>query len=202
MKIGFSQPKVLDFDIEVRPLGWYGGDFVHKEVTAIASAWVVDGEPFNLQVYLLQRHDKSPKRILTLFRARYDAADMVTGHYVRGFDLPILNGAMYEYDLGALDPKLSHDTKLDEIKTQGLSHSQENKASMLEIVAPKVQMTMASWRMANRLLKDGLELVRERVAGDVIQNIYMREEQMRRGFLGKPSVWDPGSTSFTASYVP
>jgi hypothetical protein len=200
--IGFSAPKVLDFDIETRPLGWYGGDFVHKEVTAIASAWIVDGEPVGLMVDLLTKRHKTPKAMLKRFRERYAEADLVTGHYIRGYDLPVLNGAMLEFDLGSLPAKNSHDTKLDRIKLQGISSSQENLGGMLEIEAPKVQMNMADWRAANRLTMAGLGLVRERVAGDVIQHVYLRESLLDRGFLGPPRVWDPGSTGPTAKYTP
>jgi hypothetical protein len=202
MRVGFSEPKILDFDIEARPLGWYGPDLVHKEVTAIGVAWIVDGEPVDLDVAFLMKRHQNPITMLRWFRKLYDSADMVVGHYIRGFDLPTLNGAMYEFGLGPLSPKTAHDTKLDEIKIQGLSGSQENRGSMLEIAAPKVKMTMADWRSANRLSLEGLMKTRERVAGDVVQNIYMREEQMRRGFLGAPKVWDPGSSGPSRGYTP
>ncbi len=202
LTVGFSAPRVLDFDIETRPLGWYGGDFVHKEVTAIASAWIVDGEPVDLVVGLLTKRHQTPKTMLKRFRQRYDEADLVTGHYIRGYDLPVLNGAMLEFDLGSLSAKNSHDTKLDRIKLQGLSSSQENLGGMLEVDAPKVQMNMADWRAANRLSLDGLDRVRDRVAGDVIQHVLLRESLMDRGFLGPPRVWDPGSTGFPKAYTP
>ena len=202
MRIGFDAPRILDFDIEARPLGWYGGDWVHKEPTAIAVAWIVDGEPTDLDCHLLTRRRGSGRAMLRWFRSLYDQADIVTGHYIRGFDLPVLNGAMYEYDLGPLDPKMAHDTKLDEIKIQGLSGSQENRGAMLGVVAPKVGMTMADWREANRLTTKGLDLVRERAVGDVVQHAYMREEQMRRGFLGPPQVWDPGGSGPSGGYTP
>ncbi len=200
--IGFSVPKVLDFDIETRPLGWYGGDWVHKEVTAIASAWIVDGQPVDLTVDLLTKRQQTPKAMLKRFLKRYNEADLVTGHYIRGYDLPVLNSGMLEFDLGSLSAKNSHDTKLDRIKLQGISSSQENLGGMLEIDAPKVQMNMASWRAANRLTIDGLVLVRERAAGDVIQHVLLRESLIARGFLGPPRVWDPGSTQSVQSYTP
>ncbi len=200
--IGFAAPKVLDFDIETRPLGWYGGDFVHKEVTAIASAWIVDGEPVDLFVDLLTKRHQNPKGILARFRERYEEADLVTGHYIRGYDLPVLNSGMLEFDLGSLPAKNSHDTKLDRIKLQGISSSQENLGGMLELEAPKVSMNMADWRAANRLTLAGLDLVRDRAAGDVIQHILLRESLMARGFLGPPRVWDPGSTGSPAAYTP
>jgi hypothetical protein len=140
--------------------------------------------------------------MLQTFRNRYDLADMVTGHYIRGFDLPVLNAAMLEFDLGSLSAKTAHDTKGDLIKKSGLSSSQENLGALLEIPAPKVQMNMADWRKANRLQNDGLDLVRARAAGDVIQHVHLREALMKRGFLGAPQVWDPGSAGPSSGYTP
>jgi hypothetical protein len=39
-----------------------------------------------------------------LHQVLYNAADIVTGHYIKKFDLPILNGALFEHGLPLLDP--------------------------------------------------------------------------------------------------
>lgn len=187
-----SRPmRVLDFDIESRPLGWISQDYVHQEVTAIASAWIVNGKAQDMQVLLLNRRQGSSIRMLKAFKKRYDEADIVTGHYIRGFDLPQLAGAMMEFDLEPLGPKLSHDTKNDLTKASGISKSQENLSSMLGIDAPKVRMNMAMWREANRLTERGLALTYQRCAGDVLQHVLMRQELIRRKWLGPPKVWRP-----------
>lgn len=186
------EERVLDFDIESRPLGWISQDYVHQEVTAIASAWIVDGEPHDMQVLLLNRRPGSSQRMLREFKKRYDQADIVTGHYIRGFDLPQVNAAMMEFDLDPLGSKLSHDTKQDLIKGSGISKSQENLASMFGIEAPKVRMNMAMWREANRLTQAGLALTYKRVAGDIIQHIQLRQALIERKLIGPPRVWNPG----------
>lgn len=204
MKIGFDAPRILDFDVEARPLGWIGGDYVHKETTAIAWVWV-DGDVGyeDVEVAMLTKRDRDPARILRAFRQAYDKADIVTGHYIRGFDLPLLNAMMEEFDLGPLSPKMSHDTKLDRLKTHGKSSSQENLGAEYGLNAPKIKMTTADWRLANRLDPRGLEKVRERVVGDVLQHVQLRAEMLRRGHLGKPRIWDPGSSTFgNGDYTP
>jgi hypothetical protein len=86
-----SRPmKVLDFDIENRPLTYLGSDFTTAEVTAIAWAWT--DKPDDVTVYLLGETDLST--ILDRFLRVYDLADMVTGHYIKGHDLPMINGAL------------------------------------------------------------------------------------------------------------
>lgn len=196
-----KQRRVLDFDCEARPLGWLGGDWVHKEVTAIASAWIVDGKPQDLEVWHITKRADSHKSMLRKFRERYAEADMVTGHYIRGYDLPLLAGAMMEYDLEPLTDMLTHDTKNDLITHNGISKSQENLGILLGLDSPKVQMDVPKWREANRLTQEGLRLVRERAGGDVEQHIELREALLRRGLLGPPKIWYPGGSQ-DGEYTP
>src|SRR5689334_15423182 len=84
-----SRPmRVLDFDVEARPLHWISGDYVSKEITAIAWAWT--DTPQDVTCFLLGEVD--PISMLMAFRAAYEQADMVTGHFIRGYDLPMVNG--------------------------------------------------------------------------------------------------------------
>ena len=198
MKLTWTQPerlRILDFDCEARPLHWYGMDQVSKEVTAIAAKFI--GERGKVHVWLLGEYD-SPE-MLEGFRELYDQADMVVGHYIRGYDLPTLNAMMMEWELPKLGGKLTHDTCKDLLKKSGLSGSQENIAEMLGISHPKVQMSQTKWRAANRLLPETLELTRKRVVGDVLQNIEMRERLMELGYLCPPRIWSPGGGVRSAS---
>lgn len=187
--------RILDFDVECRPLSWYAGDFVTKEITAIAAAFV--DEPREVWYSLLG--EQSPEQMLKGFLELYNEAGMVTGHYIRGYDLPIVNGSLLEYGFEPLEAKLSHDTKLDMIKRQGMSNSQENIAAMLELEADKIGMTQEDWRSANRLTPEGLEKTKKRVVGDVIQHIEMRQAMLDRGMLGKPKLWSPNGSG-TSKY--
>src|SRR5689334_13913741 len=99
--------RVLDFDCECRPLHWIGSDYVSQEITAIAWAWT--DRPEDVTCYLLGETDGAS--MLRAFRAVYDQADLVTGHFIRGFDLPLINGALTEYQLPVLGDKLTQDTK-------------------------------------------------------------------------------------------
>jgi hypothetical protein len=189
--------RVLDFDVEARPLHWISGDYVSKEITAIAWAWT--DAPEDVTCYLLGETD--PIAMLSAFRAAYERADMVTGHFIRGYDLPMVNGALTEYQLPALSDKLSQDTKLDLVRRQGLSGSQENLGVMLGLEHGKVKMDQAKWRAANRLTPEGLAAVRERVTGDVRQHIEMRRRLLDLGYLSAPVVWKAGGAA-EAVYTP
>ncbi len=120
MNLDFTKPsgdgKILHFDVECRPLSWYAGDWVTKEVTAIAAQFVGGKKMY---CWLLGQH--SPEQMAEEFVALYDKADMVSGHFVRGFDLPVINGMLFDLKMPFLSDKLSSDTKNDLIKFQGLS---------------------------------------------------------------------------------
>ena len=178
--------RTLDFDIEARPLSWYGGDWVTREVTAIAARFIDEPES-KTRVWLLGPHTQ--EEMLLGFVELYDVADIVTGHYIRGFDLPNVNAALFEHGLPGLSDKYSVDTKLDLVKFQGLSKSQENLGAMLGLEHPKVSMDQAKWRAANRLEADGIALTKKRVIGDVNQHIEMLAELRSRGMLGSGKVW-------------
>lgn len=193
--------RVLDFDTEVRPLSYLGSDYTTGEVTAIAWAWVVDGKAVDLQCATLTKRRDSGAQMLKRFVNTYNAADMVTGHFIRGYDLPVLNGACLDAGLPPLQDKLTHDTKNDLRKRKYVSASQENLGAHLMLEHPKVQMNQHKWREANRLTPEGIALTRERVIGDVVQHVELREELLRLGWLDSPKVWRSAG-ALTGAYVP
>lgn len=179
--------RILDFDLENRPLSYWIPDEPTSEITAIASCWI--GEPDTMMVHLLGQDD--PIVMLEKFVARYNEADMVTGHYIRKHDLPTINGALMEFGMPQLEPKLTCDTRLDLKKKKGIPATQEHLSDMLGLDQEKVGMSQANWREANRLTPDGLFLTRHRCVGDVFQHMELREEMLKRGLLNPPKVWSP-----------
>lgn len=177
--------KILDFDIENRPLAYLGPDYTTAEVTAIAACR--HRQPKTMTVWLLGIDDY--EAMLTEFRELYDAADIVTGHYIRAHDLPVINGAMLEAGLPPLGPKLTIDTKLDLKPVRHLSQSQENLSEMFGIKAAKAHMCNTAWREANRLTDAGLKLTAKRVIQDVLQHMQLRERLMAQDMLRPPKVW-------------
>jgi hypothetical protein len=186
-------PLVLDFDMECRPLAWYGGDFVTKQPTAVAWKFIgTDGPP---DVKLIGLSDRSSNvleeeaEMLMAFKEAYDKADIVTGHFIRGFDLPTLQGAFMRLSLPLLGDKDTQDTKLDLLKVSGLSQSQENLGAQFELAHPKIGMNTSKWAAGNMLLPHGIEATRERVVGDVEQHIELRQTLLDHGYLGPVKEW-------------
>ena len=188
---------ILDFDLENRPLSYLGYDWTSAEITGIAWSWVGADE---VECLLLQKNGRfmdnagrtyKAERALTMFRELLLSADIVTGHYIRKHDLPLFNSALIEYGLPPLRSMLVQDTQADMVRRKDLSASQENLADMFGLPEAKHHMTMAEWRRANRLQKEGMEATRKRVVDDVIQHKALRAEMVRRQLLKAPRKWSP-----------
>lgn len=177
---------ILDFDIENRPLSYAGMDWTTAEITAIACSWV--GEK---KVYVWALGEDHPTDMLREFFQFYNEADMVTGHYIRKHDLPIINGALLEYGLPTLDEKRTQDTKLDLVRKRDLSASQESLAMMYGLPEAKHHMSQPEWREANRLTPDGIKYTKKRVIDDVKQHKALREILVKNNALKSPKMWRP-----------
>jgi DNA polymerase elongation subunit (family B) len=181
--------RILDFDIETRKVGFFqAGKFSPDgcEPTAIAASWV--GEK---KVSAWLQPELSVPEMLAEFVRLYDQADLVTGHYVRKFDLPILNGALLEHGLPLLSEKRVCDTKCDLVTKGGLSSSQENLGAMLKLADSKYHMNDHRWRASTRLDPAGIEEARKRAVSDVRQHKQLRLALLAAGALRPPREWRP-----------
>ncbi len=197
MRWAVARPlRILDFDLENRPLSYMGMDFTSAEITALAWSWVGDDDVSCILLtrtgkYATDEGNRSPAAAFGLFLDAYNAADLVTGHYIRKHDLPLLNGALLELGLRPLPAKLSCDTKMDMVRKKDLSASQESLAEMYGLPEPKYHMTQGRWRAANRLRTDGMVEARDRVVCDVVQHKALRLAMVARHHLKPPRVWAP-----------
>ena len=182
-----SQFRILDFDVENRPLAyWYDGATT-AEITVIAACWMDD--PKSMRCWMLGQDE--PKDMLRGFRAMYDQAELVTGHYIRRHDLPILNGAMLEQGFPPLDEKLTCDTKLDLTKRKDISASLEELAVMFGLDSRKAHMSNTDWREANRLKPAGVRKAKERATSDVRLHMEIYKRLVDGGYLSAPKMWRP-----------
>ena len=181
--------RVLDMDIETRRIGFHSGGRFNPdgcEPVIIAWSWA-DERKVDYRTLI----DDGAEAMLEAFLRVYEAADVVTGHYLRKFDLPILAGAYLENDLGAMPEALVSDTKCDLRSFQGLSKSQENLSNMLRLSKDKYSMSDHGWRGIARLEPKAMEEARRRCVGDVKQHKELRVGLLNAGALRAPKVWRP-----------
>jgi DNA polymerase elongation subunit (family B) len=182
--------RILDFDIETRKIGFHdAGRFAPGgcEVVVLAASW--EGSDTVKTWSLTPRWSEKDARAITeAFVKLFNEADAVTGHYIRKFDLPILNGACLEWGYPSLSEKLVFDTKTDLAGVAGLSQSQENLSALKRLDADKFHMPDNNWRAVARLTPEGLALAEERVVDDVKQHKALRASL---GAWVKPDIWKP-----------
>lgn len=189
-----SGARILDFDVEARPDAYLGGDLTTRSLTAIAAAWahrprevwsramVAGGYP----------HPTQMAQMLEDFRVLYDMADLVTGHNVVKYDLPVINGHMTFHGLEPLAPKMVCDTLLHGTKAAlSYSRSMENMAAMYDLDLSKHHMNNTAWKRANTMDPTGVEATLARVTSDVLLHIDLRAEMLRRGHLKEAKAWCP-----------
>ena len=140
---------------------------------------------------VLNQNLSNERSMLVRFLAAFNAADVVTGHYLRKHDLPLLVDHCIRLRLDLPEPVLVQDTMLDFPQVNGLGKSQENLSETLGVPAPKHHMNGARWRVANTLDKAGREGTRTRVVCDVEQNLQLRAVMLDRGLLKPPKSWAP-----------
>lgn len=197
LKLKSRELTVLDIDLENRPLTYLGSDFTTDEITAMS--WSFVGEDVVSSMFLwpndtfVDDHDvvRTRPEALNHLASIIRSADMITGHYIRRHDLPLLNGALMEAGCAALPELLTQDTKMDLRSRKGISASQENLSAMFDLVHPKQHMSQIEWRRANRLSTEGIKEARRRVVGDVWQHKELRLALLRYGLLRGPSLWSP-----------
>lgn len=174
---------MLDFDCEARATGYGDPEWVPQEVTCIAWSWV---GATSVQTRIRRN---GAAAMLRAFRALYDEADILIGHNIRRFDLPLLNAEMLRHGLPALTVKLTHDTLRDIVRTKGMKRDQENLGKLLGLPTEKQHMGWQDWQDAYR--EQGWEGIRSRAATDVQMHKEMWEDMRQRGWLKPPRVWRP-----------
>jgi hypothetical protein len=180
--------RLVTLDWECLPGHWIGSDYTSRIVTALAWSW--SDSPDRIDV--MTHYDHTRMAMAEAFRMILEGADVVTGHWVTGFDLPVGNGARLRENLPPLQGVVwASDTKAHLSKTSGRSLSQQNLAASLNCKAPKINVTLKDWEEFNLRTPGYREAGEERVVGDVKQHMEMRSKLIKLGWLTAPQRWMP-----------
>lgn len=175
--------RILDFDIEARATGYGDPNWVPQECTCIAWSWVGD-DRVKSAVRL-----NGAEQMLGRFRCAYDEADMVIGHNILRFDLPVLNAEMLRFGLGPLPAKRAHDTLRHMVKTKGMKRDQENLGKLRESRQDKQHMSWQDWQDA--YAEPGWKGIRSRAETDVIAHKEIWRGMCEDGWLKEARIWRP-----------
>ena len=126
--------------------------------------------------------------MFSVFLADYDRADMVTGHNLIRFDLPVLNADLLRHGFPSLGSKLVQDT-IRIVKTKGFKKGQDNLSTLLENPIGKMPLNWQEWHNAYK--EPGWPTVIERVTSDVRGHKILRERMIERGWVRRPVMWSP-----------
>jgi DNA polymerase elongation subunit (family B) len=160
---------------------------VPSTVTAWAYSWgdgiVVDALPVR-SFYDVEAR----RRFLEPLYAAIGQADVVTGHNLLRFDLPILQAEAMRLGMPSLEPVLVQDT-IRMPRAKGFKKGQDNLGVLLDVPAEKLALNFQQW--ADAYAEPDLWTVKDRVAGDVRQHMQIREAMKQRGWLSAPRKWSP-----------
>lgn len=190
---------VLDFDFESKPL-WFWWDKPTAVITSLSYMESIGGVP---------NHDSLRNEIAPFgSRSEYCAwienvsailqrADILTGHNIDRFDLPLLQAQLMRMGLEPLPRLFTQDT-MRLPKKRDMSASQEsliNYASLqakcpIGIPIYKHHLSIPEWEDA-ALGWDEKGILNERPTSDVHGHVHLREVLIERGYLAAPRVWYP-----------
>lgn len=190
--------RFLDFDFESKPW-WFWYDKPTAVITALSYMWVDGDQPnhdtLTTTIATLDTPE-SYKEWLTYIRSVLTSADVLTGHNIDRFDLPLLQGQLLRFGLPALPALLTQDT-MRIVKRRDTSASQESLLNYrgLKPVCPigmpvyKDHLSIPQWEEA-ALGWNNADLA-ERPSSDVHGHVHLREVLIEKGYLAPPKAWKP-----------
>lgn len=188
--------RVLGFDLESKPLAFWGDWGPTAEITAFCWKWRDEPHAHTMLLSadgtwdLDGEQSVSDQAAYRSFANTLETADVVYGHNIRGFDLPLLNAGLLRRELSPLKSMLTTDTLKDLPKRKDMSASLENLAAMYQLDEEgKKHMSVMDWERANKLTPGGVLKARERVVSDVLLQERLRDRLLELGLLKAPRVW-------------
>lgn len=192
MKIRLTKrpAKILDWDVETIAAGFADPNWVPQKITCVAWSWVGE-EKVHSRIATCDGIYHKPflrKKMLEPLLDAIDKADILTGHNLIRFDLPVLNSECLRLGLPSLKPQMVQDT-MRLVKTKGFKKGQDNLIELTGVPIPKMPLTWQGWEDA--YAEPGWKSVVERCESDVMGHKLLREKMLERGWLKPPARWTP-----------
>jgi len=179
---------ILDFDVETVAAGFADPNWVPQKITCVAWSWVGSD---NVQsricgpVGLFGDSTLRAEMLAPLLEA-ISKADMVTGHNLLRFDLPVINAECLRLGLEPIRKVLVQDT-MRFVRSKGFKKGQDNIGELLRLRNQKMSLSWQGWQDAYD--EEGWRDIIARAETDVIMHKEMRLGLIERNILKPPVMW-------------
>lgn len=179
---------VLDFDIETVAAGFADPEWVPQKITCVAWSWVEEDKvesricgPTGLFGDPSKRRD-----MLAELLEQINKANMLTGHNIGRFDLPIVNAEAMRLGLEPIREVLIEDT-MRLVRSKGFKKGQDNLGKLFKTENDKLALDWQGWQDAYD--EEGWGTIRERCESDVVQHKQLRLALKEANYLKPPRMW-------------
>lgn len=189
---------IRDFDFESRPL-WFWYEKPTAVLTSLSYMDILGGDVLHdtltTEIAPLETREAYLEWLRHVTEV-FTSADMLTGHNINRFDLPLLQAQLIRHGLPLLPDLLTHDT-MAMPRRRDASVSQESLINYvgLKAVCPigmpiyKDHLSIPEWEDAALGWNDAILI--ERPMSDVHGHAHLRQVLIDKGYLGAPKTWHP-----------
>ena len=185
-----GQGRILDFDIETIAAGFADPEWVPQKITCVAWSWI-GSDRVESRVCgpagIFGTPEQRARMLAPLLEA-IGEADMVTGHNIIRFDLPVIQAEVMRLGLPSLKPVLVQDT-IKLLRSKGFKKGQDNLGRLYRIADEKLALDWQAWQDAYD--EDGWQTIRDRAESDVAMHKQLRDALLELDDLKEPRSWAP-----------
>jgi DNA polymerase elongation subunit (family B) len=190
--------RVIDFDFESRPL-WFWYEKPTAIITSVSYMEVIDGKP-NHDSLTTRVADHSTREsyidFIDWIARVLKGADILTGHNIDRFDLPLLQAQLMRHGREGLPAMLTQDTmRLPKRRDMSISQESLINYAALKATCPigmpiyKHHLSIPEWE--DSAMDWNNDLLIERPMSDVHGHVHLREVLIEKGYLAPPKTWRP-----------
>jgi DNA polymerase elongation subunit (family B) len=192
-----SEARILDFDVETVAAGFADPSWVPQKITCVAWSWMGSDRvesrvcgPMGLYGEEWRR-----KAMLAPLLEAISQADMVIGHNILRFDLPVINADAMRLGLAPIQSVKCHDT-MRLPRSKGFKKGQDNLGHLFRLRNEKMPLDWQQWQDGYN--EPDWETIRERAESDVLghKELYLvliaADPTSPWGLLKKPTTWRDG----------
>jgi DNA polymerase elongation subunit (family B) len=185
-----ARNRILDFDVETIAAGFADPQWVPQKITCVAWSWVGEDKVHSRICGTdgIYHAPHKRRRMLEALVEAINEADVLTGHNILRFDLPVINSECLRLGMQPLGIQRVHDT-MNIVKTKGFKKGQDVLIELNDIPLRKMALSWQGWEQAYS--ETGWKTVRERCESDVLGHKMLYQRMTELGWLKGERKWRP-----------